>query len=165
MSSEDNPNVENEPVINVPEYKKKPVPEQFNSTQETAEDVFHVDVPRFLEEFQRLLDVTDPPTDPYSSKYLACDILTVLRSKLDSLLSEATGVIKLDIEQQIAQIDYLIGVTDLDTEELANGEKHLSSAVEILRKRFVLTITYYHIPIILIDTLLMFYLFLIFTTN
>ena len=126
-----------EVTIPAPEYKKTEIPEEFRTTEITLKGLIEIDVPRFGEEFQRLIKVEDPRTNPYKSRYLACDMLNVLKSKFEEILSNSTNEDeKNDAEQEIGQIDCLVGLIEIDTDELSNGEKHIMNGISILVKRF-----------------------------
>lgn len=146
MSTDIDKDPEKEIVINVPEYKRQEVPEEFQKTCDTLEGLMRIDVPRFMKEYERLLSVQDPVKDPYRSRYLACDTVLVLRKKLETFLeSETDEARKEDIRQEMAQIDYLVGAVELDTEELGSGENHMKQAVEVLEERYDLNIINFNI--------------------
>jgi hypothetical protein len=129
------------PIIDQEQDKESsledPIPEEFQTFSTDLKTLLSADVPRFTAEFDRLYEKLDPVSTPFKSKYTAKTLLTPLRERLLDLVSkESDAALKNDGEQAAARIGYLLGILQIDCEELSSGERILSSVVPILEKRY-----------------------------
>ena len=116
----------------------KDIPEEFQTTQETFTELVKVDIPRFFTKvFPLLAKSTTEQDNVRETKGLGCKMLLVLRAKLKDLLSSADATVAHDIDQQIAQIDFIIGIAEYSYGDRSRGIQLLSDCLPVFRKRFV----------------------------
>ena len=77
--------------------------------------------------------LSDPPNDPFKSKYAARNLLSELKARLESFesveeetLSEDHSIrCRSNLRYRMAALEYQVGVNCIETEELSTGEEHL----------------------------------------
>lgn len=85
------------------------------------------------EKARKLLDEeskTDPPTEPYRSKYKAQGILNEMKSTIINHLDSNEGSIRL--RAMLGAVWLNLGISSIDTEELSTGEEQLTKCIEVL---------------------------------
>ena len=74
----------------------------------------------------------DPETDPFKSKYVARNLLSELKTKLESFQDDDSPSEKLKI--LMSALDYQIGQNYIETEELSTGEEHIERCIKTLEE-------------------------------
>ncbi|KAK2958570.1 putative KIF-binding protein [Blattamonas nauphoetae] len=130
----DDPGDEN---VHVPaEYERTEVPLEFQTVHGSLEDILDAEVDRFVNKYDELVRIKDPDEDPFRSRYLACDVLAVLKKKILDLIPTVNSTeTKHKATNFIGQIDFLVGIVQADVEELQSAETNLLSAIEVLQQR------------------------------
>jgi hypothetical protein len=114
-----------------------PISEEFQIFSTNLKTILSVDIPRFTAEFDRLYEKVDPASTPYKSKYTAKKLLTPLRERILDLVSKESDIdLKNDGELSAARIGYLLGILQIECDELSSGERILSSVVPVLERKF-----------------------------
>jgi hypothetical protein len=141
-----------EPIVEVSDKNEieleDPIPEEFQTFSTDLRTIIVNDVPRFTAEFDKLYEKVDHPSTPYKSKYTAKKLLTPLRERILELVSKESDIdLRNDGELAAARIGYLLGILQIDCEEISSGEKLLSSVAPILERRFliILFIEFYNV--------------------
>lgn len=95
----------------------------------------YVDLKEKYDKVQKLIledSKQDPPEEPYKSKYAAKTILEGMKVKLNELLDQSKDEETYKLTTMYSAVLLNMGLICLETEELSNGEKHLSACVNKL---------------------------------
>lgn len=99
-----------------------------------SKEVF-VDLQEKFEKVKKLIEEdskTDPPDEPYKSKYAAKNLLIGMRNSIERLRDSSIPESKVLVESMLGTVWLHLGIISIDTEELSNGESHLNSSLAIV---------------------------------